>query len=326
MAYPPDKKSSCYLTIVVPFFNENRNVVGVYNKIKSACEKIDGETEIVFIDDGSVDGTREALKNISDHDGSVTVISFRRNFGQTAALAAGFDHARGEMIISMDGDGQNDPSDIPMMLAKLEEGYDVVNGWRRDRKDSFIMRRLPSILGNFLIRILTGVKIKDFGCTLKAYRKEIIREISLYGEMHRMIPVLAHLMGASIVEVEVKHHARVSGKSKYTNWRALSVILDLVTLKFFSGYFTRPSHFFGLVGLTSIFLGIISFALLLIMKFASGTDMTGNPFLIIGVLFSIVGTQLLMLGLIGEVMVRTYYESQKKPTYIVKEIWKKADV
>jgi len=278
------------------------------------------EYEIIFVNDGSTDGSNELLDRLADGDPTVRVIHFRRNFGQTAALMAGFDHSRGEVIVSLDADCQNDPADIPEILAKLDEGFDVVNGWRRDRKDGFLRRRLPSLLGNRLISFLTGVKLHDFGCTLKAYRREIIEELSLYGEMHRMIPVLAHLMGARIADVEVNHHPRAGGKSKYNMSRALSVILDLITLKFFLGYFTRPLHIFGLVGVLSLVAGIGAFAAMAYMKVAQQVDMTGNPFLIMGVLFMILGTQVMMLGLLSEVMIRTYFESHDKPTYVIKEI------
>jgi len=308
------------LSIVVPVYNEKDCIEPFYSSLKSALDSVSAEYEIIFVNDGSTDGSNELLDRLADGDPTVRVIHFRRNFGQTAALMAGFDHSRGEVIVSLDADCQNDPADIPKILAKLDEGFDVVNGWRRDRKDGFLRRRLPSLLGNRLISFLTGVKLHDFGCTLKAYRREIIEELSLYGEMHRMIPVLAHLMGARIAEVEVNHHPRAGGKSKYNMSRALSVILDLITLKFFLGYFTRPLHIFGLVGVLSLVAGIGAFAAMVYMKVAQQVDMTGNPFLIMGVLFMILGTQVMMLGLLSEVMIRTYFESQDKPTYVIKEI------
>jgi glycosyltransferase involved in cell wall biosynthesis len=311
------------ISIVLPVYNEEGCIEIVYDKLVSTLSEIENNTEIIFVNDGSTDNSREVLNSIAKKDDRVKVIHLRRNFGQTAALSAGFDHSSGDVIVSLDSDGQNDPADIPELLSKLEDGFDVVNGWRKDRKDPFFMRKLPSYLGNWLIRVLTDVNLKDFGCTLKAYRKEVIEELSLYGEMHRMIPVLASLMGARITEIPVRHHPRPYGRSNYNNWRALSVVLDLVTLKFFSGYFTRPLHIFGLVGLISILLGFISFGVLVSMKVIYEIDMTGNPFLMLGALLAIVGTQLVMLGLIGEVSVRTYFESQEKPIYVIKEIREK---
>lgn len=311
---------SPWLSIVVPVCNEEGCIRDVYTSIRSVVESMDRTWELIFINDGSGDGSGEILDLIADEDDRVRVIHFRRNFGQTAALRAGFDHVRGEVVVSMDGDGQNDPRDIPGLLAKLDEGFDVATGWRKNRKDSFFMRRLPSLLGNLLIRFFTNVNLRDFGCTLRAYKREVIEELSLYGEMHRMIPVLAHLMGAVIIEVEVNHHPRPSGRSKYNMGRALSVVLDLITLKFFLGYFTRPLHMFGVVGILSFFTGSVSLIAMIFMKISQGVDMTGNPLLVLGVLLLIVGSQAMMMGLLGEVMIRTYFESQKKPTYVIREI------
>ena len=309
-----------WLSVVVPVYNEQDNIEAVYRSTVETLDSIGQPWEILFVDDGSADGTGAVLDRIVAGDSRVRVIRFRRNFGQTAALRAGFDYSRGSVVVSMDGDGQNDPADIPLLLAKLDEGFDVASGWRHERRDPLIRRILPSWLGNRLIRTLMGIDLRDFGCTLKAYRKEILDEISLYGEMHRMIPVLAHIMGASIAEVPVRHHPRVTGHSKYTMGRAFSVVLDLITLKFFLGYFTRPLHFFGLVGLIFNLLGLCSFVALGVMKIIQRIDMTGNPMLILGVLCVIVGTQMVMMGLLGEVTIRTYFESQNKPTYVIKEI------
>jgi len=313
-----------WLSVVVPVYNERENIEAVYRSTVAVLEAESRPWEMLLVDDGSADGTAAVLDAIAASDGRVRVIRFRRNFGQTAALRAGFDHARGGVIVSMDGDGQNDPADIPALLAKLEEGFDVVSGWRHERQDPLIRRIIPSRLGNRLIRAFIGVNLRDFGCTLKAYRKEILDEISLYGEMHRMIPVLAHMMGASIAELPVRHHPRPTGESKYTMGRAVSVILDLITLKFFLGYFTRPLHMFGLVALLFNFLGIVSLAAMGLMKALSGVDMTGNPLLILGIFCMIVGMQMVMLGLLGEVTIRTYFESQNKPTYVIKEIREKS--
>ena len=308
------------LSVVVPVYNEREAIGDVHASISRALDGLSRSSELIIVDDGSDDGTWEVLSDLSARDPRLRAIRLRRNFGQTAALRAGFDYSRGEIIVSLDGDGQNDPSDIPRMIEKLEEGYDVVNGWRRDRRDPLLFRRLPSVLANLLISRLTGVKLHDFGCTLKACRREIIEEISLYGEMHRMIPVLAHFMGAAIGELEVSHHPRTSGRSKYTLFRAVSVILDLITLKFFLGYFTRPLHMFGLAGLISSLAGGVCFLAVLVMKLTAYMDMTGNPLLYLGVLAVVVGVQFIMLGLLGEVTVRTYFESQKKPIYVIKEL------
>jgi glycosyltransferase involved in cell wall biosynthesis len=314
------ERTGPWLSIVAPVYNEKECIRQVYASISETLDSLGRPAELIFVDDGSSDGTSHVLDQIADQDDRVRVVRFRRNFGQTAALRAGFDYARGEVVVSMDADGQNDPRDIPRLLEKLKEGFDVVNGWRRDRKDFLFRRRIPSWLGNKLISALTQIPLHDFGCTLKAYRREIIEELSLYGEMHRMIPVLTHIMGASIAEVEVAHHPRSAGRSKYSVDRAMSVILDLITLKFLLGYFTRPLHIFGLIGLLSMAFGAFAFIVLVLMKIYQGIDMTGNPFLILGTLGVIVGTQLIMFGLLTEVAIRTYFESQNKPIYVIKEI------
>ncbi|MFO8058993.1 MAG: glycosyltransferase family 2 protein [bacterium] len=308
------------VSIVVPVYNERLSLEEVCSGIVSVLSDQGRGFEIIFVDDGSTDGSFEVLDSLASGDTRVRVIRLRRNFGQTAALRAGFDYSQGEIIVSMDADGQNDPADIPAMIEKLEEGYDLVNGWRATRRDNLITRKLPSRLGNSLIRLLTGVKLRDFGCTLKAYRREVIEELSLYGEMHRMSPVLAHLMGAAITELPVSHHPRQSGRSKYSILRAVSVVMDLITLKFFLGYFTRPLHIFGLMGLVTTILGGGSFLAVILMKLYQGINMTGNPILYLGVLCVVVGVQLIMLGLLGEVTIRTYFESQNKPIYMIKEI------
>lgn len=315
-----DENKNPWLSLVVPVYNEKDCVRSVYESIKDVLRSIPKAAEIIFVDDGSFDGTSRILDDIAAGDSQVRVVRFRRNFGQTAALRAGFDYSRGEVIVSLDADCQNDPRDIPLLLESLEQGYDVVNGWRKKRQDPLLRRRLPSWLGNRVISLLTGVKVHDFGCTLKAYRREIIEEISLYGEMHRMIPVLAHIMGASITEVEVRHHSRPAGKSKYSLNRALSVTLDLITLKFFLGYFTRPLHFFGLVGMATMAIGFLSFLVVAAMKVFQQVDITGNPFSLLGVLGITVGTQIVMFGLLLEITIRTYFESQNKPIYMIKEI------
>lgn len=314
-----------FLSVVIPVFNEGGNIGPLHLRLAGVLEGMGRPFEIIYVDDGSTDRTWDIIKGLGGDDRRVRGVRFRRNFGQTAALSAGFNRARGEVVVSMDGDGQNSPEDIPRLLEKMSgeseggPGYDLVNGWRRVRKDGLFHRRIPSWIANRIISVFTGLDIHDFGCTLRAYRSEILKDINLYGEMHRMMPVLAHMTGARIAEIEVSHQPRRHGASKYTLGRVLSVILDLITLKFFIGYFTRPLHFFGLLGAGSLFLGLSSFAVVVLMKAMSGIDMTGNPFLILGVFLFIIGGQLIMLGLLGEVNVRTYYEAQNKHTYTVRE-------
>lgn len=327
------------LSIVIPVLNEEENLKELHSRLTESLSKLQLRYEIVIVDDGSTDGSLEVLREITLVDRALKVISFRRNFGQTAAMSAGFDHAQGDVIITMDADLQNDPVDIPRLYEKLNEGYDVVSGWRRKRKDAFILRRLPSILANRLIVSMTGVKLHDFGCSLKAYRREVVKNIRLYGEMHRFIPVLAHWIGAKIAEIEVQHHPRVRGKSKYGISRTTRVILDLLTVKFLLRFSTRPIQVFGLMGLISGFMGFLICSYLSIGKllasifqthgFSEGilsylyseTRLTERmPLLVLGVLLILVGVQLITMGLLGELITRTYHESQDKPIYVVREL------
>ena len=286
-------------------------------------ETLDGlkkDYEIIFIDDGSTDKTSALLHRTYEKDRKIKVVVFRRNFGQTAAISAGFDYAKGEVIITLDADLQNDPKDIPQLIEKIEEGYDVVSGWRAERKDPFFSRRLPSRISNWLISLFTGVKLHDYGCTLKAYRREIAKDIKLYGEMHRFIPALASWVGASICEVKVRHRSRKHGKSKYDFSRINRGFLDLLTVKFLLSFATRPIQIFGKFGLISIFSGFICGVILVVMKVVSRVDMTGNPFLYLSILFLLIGGQFISMGLLGEIISRTYHESQNKSIYFVKEI------
>ena len=308
------------LSIVIPVLNEGPNLRLLHQGLVQVLSSLPGATEVLYVDDGSTDQTPALLRELFEQDPRVRVVRLRRNFGQTAALSAGFHHARGRVVVTMDGDLQNPAEDIPLLLRKLDEGYDVVSGWRSDRQDPWLTRQLPSLLANWLIARLTRIQLHDFGCTLKAYRREVVENLHLYGEMHRMIPVLAFWTGASLAEVEVSHRPRAHGRSKYTMTRILAVLLDLIAIKFFTGYGSRPIHLFGLLGLLAFFFGGCSLAALVGMKVYLGVDMTGNPFLMLTALMAIIGVQLIVLGLLGEIGTRTYYEIQNKPTYQVREV------
>ena len=317
----PDKID---VSIVLPVKNEEESLRELHSKLTDVLNKLGCEYEIIAIDDGSTDSSFKVLKELSQSDPRLKAIKFRRNFGQTAALSAGFHHAKGDVIITMDSDLQNDPADIPRLLEKINEGYDVVSGWRADRKDKFISRRIPSILANKLIVKMTGVNIHDFGCTLKAYRKDVVDNINLYGEMHRFIPALAKWVGAEITEIKVQHHARKHGKSNYGISRTTRVFLDLMTVKFLLSYSTKPMRPFGIMGLGSGFLGFLICLYLSIGKIffpSEATSLTRRmPMLLLGILLILVGIQFLTMGLLAEIMIRTYYESQSKPIYHIKEI------
>jgi glycosyltransferase involved in cell wall biosynthesis len=283
------------------------------------------EFEIIFVDDGSTDRTFEILSKVQKDDSRVKVISFRKNFGQTAALSAGFDHARGDIIVTLDADLQNDPQDIPKLLGKLNEGYDLVNGWRFDRKDTFLTRRLPSIVANKIISLITRVTLHDYGCTLKAFRKEVTKNIRLYGEMHRFIPAIASGMGISICEVKVNHRARKYGKSKYGISRTIRVILDLITVKFLLSYATRPIQVFGLLGFCSGIIGFLIAIYLTIQRQFFGIPLANRPLLLLAILLIFIGLQFVTLGLIAELQARTYHETQNKPIYVIREILEKEE-
>ncbi|MBI3795760.1 MAG: glycosyltransferase family 2 protein [Deltaproteobacteria bacterium] len=308
------------LSLVIPVYNEADNLRPLCQRIHEALVSTNWTYEVVMIDDGSTDGSAQILASLHADDPRLKVLRFRRNFGQTAALAAGFAYAHGEVIISLDGDLQNDPLDIPRLVAKLNEGYDLVSGWRINRQDPLLWRRLPSQIANWLISLTTQVKLHDYGCTLKAFRRDIAKELKLYGEMHRFIPALAGDLGARIVELPVAHHPRQRGRSKYGLMRTLWVILDLFTVKFLSSYATRPSHLFGLCGLFAVLLGGAITLLLGIQKVFFGVRLADRPLLLLGVLLIVTGVQFVTLGLIGEMLARTYHESQEKPTYWIKEV------
>ena len=310
-----------YVSIVVPFFNEQENVRELHAQIISGMRKMDRSWEAIYIDDGSVDRThQELMKARAANPDRVRVIRLRRNFGQTAALAAGFNHSRGEIIISMDGDLQNDPADIPALIEKLETGFDVVSGWRRDRQDAFLSRRMPSQVANRIISFMTGVHLHDYGCTLKAYRREVIQQMTLYGEMHRFLPAQAHWVGAKISEMPVNHRRRTKGISKYGIWRTYKVLLDLLTVRFLGAHGTKPLHAFGALGLMFIAFGFVTMGYLTYLKYITGLSFIQSPLLLLAALFVILGGQSILLGLLAEISVRTYYESQHKTIYVVKEI------
>ena len=308
------------LSIVVPLFNERENVKPLYEALKPVLDGMSVDYEIVLIDDGSTDGTAGELAGIAS-DPRIKVIEFRRNFGQTAAFAAGFDHASGEVIITMDGDLQNDPADVPKLYAMIADGdYDLVSGWRKNRQDTFVNRKLPSMIANWLISKVTGVKLHDYGCSLKAYRSDVVKNMKLYGEMHRFIPAVANWYGVSVAEVETTHHPRRMGKSKYGIGRTVRVLLDLITVKFLQSFSTKPIQFFGPMGLLSAAGGFLISFYLAAEKIFFGRPIGGRPLLLLGVLMLIIGIQLIGMGLLGEMLVRTYHESQKKPIYTIKKI------
>jgi glycosyltransferase involved in cell wall biosynthesis len=309
------------LSLVVPVYNEGENLPLLFEAVHQALDPLKLKWEIVFVDDGSKDGSLAVLKDLAKKDARhVTLVVFRRNFGQTAAIAAGIDHARGEVIILLDADMQNDPADIPMMLAKLDEGYDVVSGWRKERKDTFVTRTIPSRMANGLISWVTGVHLHDYGCTLKAYRREVLGGFRLYGEMHRFIPVYAHSVGAKIAEVVVRHHPRKFGKANYGLERTLKVLLDLFTVKFLLSYAAKPIYLFGGTGIGLILVSALTLLVIAIRRVFFDVAVLGSPFFQISILFFVLGFQSILMGLIAELLVRTYHESQQKPTYTVREV------
>ena len=309
------------ISVVVPMRNESRNVEPLYRELTTTLEAFGRPYEIMAIDDGSTDDTFRLLANLQAADPRLRVIRFRRNFGQTAAFAAGFAHARGHYIVTSDGDLQNDPADIPAMVKKLEEGYDIVAGWRKDRKDAFINRRLPSIIANAVISSATGVKLHDYGCSLKVFRSEIVKGMRLYGEMHRFLPAIASEQGVSIAEQVVNHRARIHGTSKYGISRTIRVILDLLTVKFLSSYSTRPLQMFGSLGIGMAGIGVpVVLYLAYVRLIAHQPIAERTPLLLFGFFLIFGGLQLLMTGLLGEMLSRTYHESQNKATYVIREI------
>lgn len=316
-----DFKPDLDLSVILPVYNEEESIQEMHAEIDAVLQSMGKSYEIIFINDGSNDLTLNKLVEIQEKDPNTVVVEFRRNFGQTAAMSAGFDLARGEVVFSMDSDRQNDPRDIPMMLEKLEEGYDMVAGWRYERQDGLFLRLIPSKIANKLIGFTTDVKLHDYGCSLKAYRWDIVKQLSMYGEMHRFIPAIASWVGARITEVKVNHRARTAGVSKYGISRTFRVILDLITVKFMMNYSARPLQFFGAIGMVSTSLGMLIGLYLTFQKLFFDISLSDRPILLLAVLLIFIGLQFITSGLLAEMMTRTYHESQDKPTYTIRQIY-----
>ena len=313
-------KSGIDLSIVIPIYNERESIEKLYKKLDEALSRINLKYEVMLIDDGSTDGTFNELLKIHRKNRLYKIIRFRKNFGQTPAISAGFSYAEGEVVVTLDADLQNDPLDIQVLLSKMNEGYDIVSGWRKNRKDKAVTRRFPSIIANKIISKLTGVHLHDYGCTLKAYKKEVVKNINLYGEMHRYIPAIASWMGVKVAEVPVMHHSRRYGKSKYGVSRTIKVILDIITLKFLLSYSQSPIQIFGLVGLFSGLVGFIMTSYLIIMRLFFNQPLADRPLFILSIFIIFIGVQLITIGLLAEVLIRVYHEVQNRSTYVIKDI------
>ncbi len=313
-------KTKVEVSIVIPLYNEEESVEQLYASLKEVLGSLERGAEIIFIDDGSTDGTFQLLSRLKRLDDSVRIIRFTKNFGQTAAMTAGFDYAMAGIIVTMDGDLQNDPKDIPLLLQKIDEGNDIVSGWRASRKDKTISKKIPSKIANWLIGYITGVQLHDSGCSLKAYRSNVIKNLRLYGEMHRFIPALASSRGAKIAEIKVNHHPRKHGSSKYGISRTIRVIFDLITIKFLLSFLTRPLQIFGLCGLAFSGAGFLICLYLSILKLFFGQGLSDRPLLQLGVVLLVLGVQFIGFGLIAEMQTRTYYEVQNKPIYVIKDL------
>ena len=317
MPEPPVKPE---LSVVVPIYNEVESLPHLIEAISNSLKETQLSYEIICVDDGSTDGSTALLTQLAEKSPNLKGILLRRNYGQTPAMAAGFKYAQGQAIVSLDADLQNDPADIPMLLDKLAEGYDLVSGWRKNRQDAALTRLLPSKIANLLIGKVTGVNLHDYGCSLKAYRKELVADMNLYGELHRFLPALAFIEGARIAELPVRHHARRYGSSKYGLGRTFRVLMDLLTIWFMKKFLTRPMHIFGSMGLLSILLGVALGGYLTVLKLALGEDIGGRPLLILAVVLLVTGVQLFCFGLLGELLMRTYHESQDRPIYRVRAV------
>src|SRR4051794_390752 len=310
------------ISVFLPVFNEEPNLLPLHERLDEALKALGRSAEIVYVDDGSSDGSLKILRHIAQRDPRVRVVALRRNYGQTAAMAAGIDAAKGKVLIPMDADLQNDPADIAHLLDKLDEGYDVVSGWRKNRKDKMITRKIPSMMANRLISWIGGVPLHDYGCSLKAYRRESLEDVRLYGEMHRFIPIYASWAGARVAEIPVEHHARTMGKSKYGLSRTVKVVFDLMTIKFMASYQTKPLYMFGFAGMTTFAIAFLCAVLALLMKFASWphhADFVQTPLPVLTMVMLVLGVQFFFMGLLAEMLVRTYHESQAKPIYAIRE-------
>lgn len=308
------------VSVIVPIYNEVQSLPHLIEAIATSVTESQISYEIVCVDDGSSDGSTELLKQLAQARTDLRAVILRRNYGQTAAMAAGFKHAQGKVLITLDGDLQNDPADIPHLLARLDEGYDMVSGWRKARQDAALTRLLPSKIANWLIGNVTGVKLHDYGCSLKAYRSELVADMNLYGELHRFLPALAFIEGARITEIPVRHHARRFGKSKYGLGRTLRVLMDLFTIFFMKKFLTRPMHVFGSFGLASMMGGVLLGSYLTFLKLGLGQSIGDRPLLILAVVLFLAGIQLFSFGLLAELLMRTYHESQDRPIYRVREV------
>jgi glycosyltransferase involved in cell wall biosynthesis len=308
-----------FLSIIIPVYNEAPNIQLLYEALIESTQRIKEPCEIILVDDGSKDDSFTKMQNLAAINNTIKLIRFRRNFGQTAAMAAGLEYSKGDIIIFMDADLQNDPADIPVLIEKINEGYDVVSGWRKNRKDNLLVKKIPSIIANRIIRQISGVKIHDLGCSLKAYRREIIQDITLYGEMHRFLPILTARLGANITEIVVNHRPRKNGKSKYGLNRTFKVLLDLITVQFMRSFSTKPIYLYGGFAMLSLFLGFLSGSAVLLMKFFWGTDMTGNPMLLLTVLFVLITIILALMGIQAEVLIRIYHQQGSTKQYYIKE-------
>jgi len=316
----PDR-GECLLSVVIPVYNEQDNLGPLHERLSASLQSVGDEYEILYVDDGSTDLSLAKLTHIAQKDQATTVIQLRRNFGQTAAMTAGIDRARGRVIVVMDADLQNDPADIPRLLAKLDEGYDMVSGWRQNRRDNWFWRKVPSYLANRLISSITGVTLQDYGCTLKAYRRELFDHVRLYGEMHRFIPALVGVVGGSVAEIPVQHHPRAHGRSNYGIGRTYKVLLDLVTVKFLGTFSGSPIYLFGGVGLGLLCLAFFAGIAMVLQKIWYGTSFIQTPLLLLSALLLILGFHSILMGLTAELLVRIYHESQGKPIYVIRRIF-----
>lgn len=310
------------LSVIVPIYDEQDSILPLHDQLRSALDGTGRPYEVIFVDDGSRDASVQRLRDVAESDGNVLVVQFRRNFGQTAALQAGIDVSRGDLLVFMDGDLQNDPKDIPRLLEKLDEGFDVVSGWRKDRHDAFVRRKVPSWIANRLISLVTGVSLNDYGCTLKAYRRETLADVRLYGEMHRFIPAYASWTGAAIAEIPVAHHPRRFGRSKYGLWRTFRVMLDLLTVKLLGSYGTKPIYFFGAFGFLLELLAFLCGVVVLVERVLPPYPQAhNNPLLLLAVLLATLGVQFVLMGLLAELVIRAYHETRGRPTYAVRQIF-----